>query len=91
MFPQATDGSQSNNELFSMCSIDSIRPVLETKGSCFSGKYMRFDMMWLSRCVCIFQPVKHFVEMGLLREKRNLVIVGPCVMKTYAVMAPHVN
>lgn len=48
MFPQATDGSLPNNELFSSCSINSISPVLDTKADCFTGKYMSFDVMWLS-------------------------------------------
>lgn len=87
MFPQATDGSQTNNELFSSCSINSIRPVLETKASCFTGKYMSFDVMSLS--VPIFQPLKRFVVMVFLRMGRG-VTVGPCVMRTCAVMGPAV-
>ena len=41
MYYQATDGSQPNNNLFSSCSISSIKGVLTTKSSCFktSGSF----------------------------------------------------
>ena len=38
MYYQATDGSQTNNNLFSSCSISSISGVLSTKSSCFKCK-----------------------------------------------------
>ncbi len=39
MFPQATDGAQTNNRMFSPCSRRSIRNVLQSSRSdCFSGK-----------------------------------------------------
>ena len=37
MYPQATDGSQTNNRLFSPCSIASMTAVIEAKGSSTDG------------------------------------------------------
>lgn len=37
MFPTAVDGSGSNNNKFSECSIDAITAVIVTKGSCFEA------------------------------------------------------
>lgn len=36
MFPQATDGALTNNKLFSSCSINEIRRVLDTESGCFT-------------------------------------------------------
>jgi hypothetical protein len=38
MFPQATDGALSNNKLFSSCSINDMKAVLETESDCFTGE-----------------------------------------------------
>lgn len=37
MFPRATNGQLPNNRLFSPCSVDSIRPVLQSNSECFSN------------------------------------------------------
>ena len=39
MYPRATDGSLSNNDLFSECSRNSINPVLMTKSNCFTSEW----------------------------------------------------
>ena len=41
MFRSATDGQQANNRMFSTCSLDSIRPVLQTKSNCFECKHCK--------------------------------------------------
>ena len=38
MFSSATDGQRPNNKQFSSCSLDRIRPVLETKSDCFESE-----------------------------------------------------
>ena len=38
MFRSATDGQRNNNKMFSTCSMNSIRPVLQTKSTCFECK-----------------------------------------------------
>jgi len=43
MFPRATDGSATNNERFSPCSIASINAVLQTNSACFSGGYFSMN------------------------------------------------
>ena len=47
MFRSATDGQQENNKRFSLCSINSIRPVLETKSDCFECKHCS-PLVWSS-------------------------------------------
>lgn len=66
MFPRATDGQLSNNQLFSPCSKRSILPVLQSKSSCFSG--------WpasLPLCVCVCA----FMCMCVLNHRLQLVVI----------------
>ena len=72
MFPSATDGQQTNNKMFSTCSLGSIRPVLQTKSSCFEGKHgspliARLCCCPLSGCGFVHHTYQTASERGLAR------------------------
>ena len=56
MYPRATDGTDSNNNQFSQCSIDSIRPVLQTKSGCFTGMPRHAVRLYAKLCTCTSAP-----------------------------------
>ena len=85
MFPQATDGALTNNKLFSSCSIDEIRRVLDTKADCFTRKFQPEGVMGGVDMAHAQQKRRHFVAMEFVKKVRN-VTVAACVKVMSVVM-----
>ena len=72
MYPRATDGTQTNNDKFSPCSINSIRVVLRDKATCFTSKYITHS---ITSSFTHLQMMVHSVVIKYEKEMRGVTVV----------------